>query len=383
MDGILMSKIEIKTFRLAMNVIENRLSIRELSFLIQKSYRQAQRIVERVRKLGELGVIHGNCSKSPVNKVDQTLLHQIHLLHKTKYHDFNLTHFLELLRQDEGINIKYSTLYRYSKSRGMIKNPKRRSKRKFSTRPRLAKEGMLIQFDGSEHLWFGGFKSDLIAGIDDATGKIIAAEFFIGETSQHSMKVIKDIIMSKGVPEAFYVDEAAIYGKIEKDWQSQIKRVLKEVNSRLIIATTPQAKGRVERLFRTLQDRLIAELRLRDIKTIPAANNYLWEVFIPNFNKSFGVEARVQESAYTPIVKEYNYDLIFCSKQKRKITAGNTFSYQSSTYIIKTAKDYAYRTVNINHHYDGTISFDIMGKLIPVEIFKSKNDIINKEREAA
>ena len=202
-----------------MDVIENRLDLTEFSLLIEKSYRQSQRIVKKVRELGELGVIHGNTSRTPVNKCDQELLSEVHSLHKNKYFDFNLTHFYEHLQDKENIkSFSYSTLYRFSKPKGMIKNTKRRSKKKFSTCLRLPKEGILIQFDGSEHLWFGGFKSDLIAGIDDATGKIIAAEFFIGETSLHSMKVVKDIVLGNGIPEAFYMDEAAIYGKIDKDW---------------------------------------------------------------------------------------------------------------------------------------------------------------------
>ena len=120
------------------------------------------------------------------------------------------------------------------------------SVRQIKERSRLPKEGMLIQFDGSEHLWFGGFKSDLIAGIDDATGKIIAAEFFIGETSLHSMKVVKDIVLGNGIPEAFYMDEAAIYGKIDKDWQVPNKRALEDINSKLIIASSFKQKGELK-----------------------------------------------------------------------------------------------------------------------------------------
>ena len=378
MDGVLMSKSELKTFRLAMNVIENKLSITEFSDLIEKSYRQARRIIKKIKCLGELGAIHGNTSKAPVNKSDQDLLEQIHKLHKTKYHDFNLTHFHEYLKEDEGIGISYSSLYRYSKPKGMIKNPKRRSKKKFSTRPRLPKEGMLIQFDGSEHIWFGSFKTDLIAAIDDATGKIVGAEFFIGETSLHSMKVIRDVVESKGIPEAFYLDEAAIYGKIDRDWDSQIKRALEAIGSKLIIAKTPQAKGRVERLFRTLQDRLISELKLHQVQTVPAANKFLKEVFIPKFNNQFTVQPRVKESAYLPISSAINYELIFCRKIERKITSGNTFSYERTIYSLREAKNYAFRTININTHYDGRVTYDIMGKEIAVEIFESKKSKLKR-----
>lgn len=221
---------------------------------------------------------------------------------------------------------------------------------------------MLIQFDGSEHMWFGDHKSDLIATIDDATGRVLAAEFFYGEKSLHSLKVIKNLVEDHGIPEAFYMDQAGIYGKIDRDWESQISRAFDQVNIQLILASPPQAKGRIERLFRKLQDRLIAEMSFLNIITIEEANEFL-KSFIQGFNELFGVNANNEELAFRPNVFG-NLELIFCKKEKRKINVGNVFSYGSVTYLIDEKQCYRGRRVNINTHVDGSQSFDIMGKEI-------------------
>ena len=196
MNGVItMSCKELNYYRHAMNVLEGKLSIAEFALLIKKSYRQAQRIISKIKAQKQFGAIHGNKGRAPINKINPTLIEEIQSLYKSTYHDFNLIHFIEMLRDKEGVQIKYSTLYRYSRKAGLIKHQKRRKNKKHSSRPRLPREGMLIQFDGSEHRWFGEITCDLIAGIDDATGKILAAEFFIGETSLHSMQVIKNIVI--------------------------------------------------------------------------------------------------------------------------------------------------------------------------------------------
>ena len=270
--------------------------------------------------------------------------------------------------------MSYSSLYRVARKQDLIKHPRRRRRKVHKPRPRLPREGMLVQFDGSEHMWFGGFVSDLIAGIDDATGKLLSAEFFIGETSLHSMKVIEDIVKNHGTPEAFYMDEAAIFGKRNRDWNSQIARALESLNINLILAGSAQAKGRVERLFRTLQDRLIAELEFVQVKTIKEANQYLKEIFIPNFNEKFSHPPRESQSSFGQI-KYSSFDLIFCRKEARKVAAGNTFSYGGKKYLIEDSRDYRFRKININTHQDMSVSFDIAGKRVRVSLFPGKDNL--------
>jgi hypothetical protein len=141
---------------------------------------------------------------------------------------------------------------------------------------------MLIQFHGSEYEWFGGFKSDLLGGINDATGTVVGAEFFIGEKSLHCMKVIKDIIETKGVPHAFY-----LFGKDDRDQSStQIGRPLNELGSDIILANSPQAKGKIERLWNTFQDRLIAELKFYNINSGEYGGSGKSEILSGIFNAS-------------------------------------------------------------------------------------------------
>lgn len=370
MDRISMDANQLKVYRLSYEVLSGKLSLKDFSILINKSYRQAQRIIKRVEQNDFLGVFHGNLGKPPKNKRPDKLEALIIDLLTYKYNGFNLAHFKEKLESVEHVKISRSTLYRIAKKYELIKATRRCKRRSFKPRPRMAREGMLVQFDGSEHVWFGEVKTDLIAAIDDATGKILAAEFFYGEKSMHSLKVIKEVIDNNGLPEAFYMDQAGIYGKIDQEWDSQIARAFAQLNIRLILASSPQAKGRVERLFRTLQDRLIAELKLHSIRTIEEANKFLKKRFIPEFNKLFGVEPVEIETAYRKNVFG-NLEMILCKKEYRKIGVGNVFSYESVTWLIDDKRCFRGREVNINTHLDGRQSFDIMGKEIKAKPIKS------------
>lgn len=366
MGEIVMSTKDQKIYEQAQQVICKRLTITEFAQLNNKSYRQAQRIIKKVNQLGMKGVKHGNIGKTPYNKTSPELEMDLYVLLKGKYYDFNLTHFKEMIEIHEGISIGKNIVHRVARKNNLVKRAKRKQTRKaYKPRPRMPQEGMLIQFDGSEHEWFGGFKSDLIGGIDDATGKVVGIEFFIGETSLHCMKVMRDIIDENGIPHAFYLDKAGAFGKDDRDQTStQIGRALEAVGSDIILANSPQAKGKIERLWDTLQDRLIAELRFYDIKTIPQANKFLKEDFIPRFNKNFSYPAREKKKAYLEL--RDNLDEVFCIKENRKISNGNTFSWNSQVYIVDENRSYKFRTIHINTHYSGDITFDIMGKTLNV-----------------
>jgi len=157
MEGIIMvSSLEQKNFNLAQEVLRNRLSIVEFSTLTGKSYRQSQRIIKRVEKLGLLGIKHGNTGKTPANKIPNQKRLCVQQLLAQKYKDFNLSHFSEKLLEEEGIELTRETLRKWAHQVHLVKKAhRRRKKRIHKPRPRMAREGMLIQFDGSEHLWFG------------------------------------------------------------------------------------------------------------------------------------------------------------------------------------------------------------------------------------
>lgn len=380
MGKVSMDAKQLKLYRLACEVIAGKIQLKEFSELTGKSYRQSQRIVKRVQTEDFYGVIHKNTGKQPHNKTPEIVEAQIKDWLEYQYNGFNITHFIEMVEAKERYPYlpKKSTVHTIAKKHNLIKSPRRAKRRSFKPRVRMPKEGMLIQLDGSKHTWFGDHKSDLIAAIDDATGKILSAEFFYGEKSLHCMKVIKRIIDRDGIPEAFYMDQAGIYGKIDRDWESQIARAFDQLNIQLILASTPQAKGRIERLFRTLQDRLIAELSFYNLTTIEEANAFL-KNFIKRFNEQFGVEAQDDQKAFRPNVFGKS-NLILCKKERRKVNVGNIFSYEAVTWLIDENRCYRGREVNINTHIDGSQSFDIMGKEIKPKVIKTHRIYNHKKR---
>lgn len=376
-----MTQKSFKQYRLGIEVLEGKLTIGDYAVLVSKSYRQAQRIINKIKEADVLGVVHGNKSRPPHNKTSLELELKIIDLLTYKYKNFNLTHFREKLLENEKIEIKKDALHSIAKKHGLVKNPKRKGRRSHKLRPRLQKEGMMVQFDGSNHVWFGSERTDLIGGIDDATGLVLAGEFFYGETSNNSMKVIREIVDNYGLPESFYMDQAGIYGKVDQEWESQISRAFVQTGIRLILANSSQAKGRVERLWRTFQDRLVAELEFNEIITIKDANRFLKEEFIPAYNLKFSIKAEVEEKAYRKNVFG-NLDLIFCKKVKRKVMSGNVFSWENVTWILDEKKCFFGREININTHLDGSYSFDIMGNKVHCKVHSSKrlNDYGDKSK---
>jgi hypothetical protein len=372
-DGVIaMSKSQRRIYQLAMEVTRQKLSIQEFSLLIGKSYRQARRIVQKVRSKDALGVLHGNHGKVPCNKTPEASEQEVVRLLRTQYYDFNLTHFREMILEREGIRMGKNIIHRLARANDLVKRPKRRPRKIHKPRIRMPSEGMLIQFDGSEHNWFSDIICDLIVGIDDATSKIVGAEFFIGETSLHCLKVMKDVTLNYGTPDAYYLDEAGYFGKKDREQdRTQIGRALESLGSKVIIAGSAQAKGRVERLFNTLQDRLIAELRLAKITTIADANRFLTETFTLRFNNRFAVSARSAESRYRRPDPTANLDLVFCRKEQRKVSSAHSFTWKNQIYVIdRPLRDFRFRTININTHIDGSISYDILGLPINVKPYE-------------
>lgn len=345
-------------------VVERRLSVVELAVLCGKSYRQCQRILANVRRFGMVGVKHGNSGRVSKRRLPEAARETIRTLIRGKYQDFNLTHLREKLASEEHIFVARETLRQVAHSVGTIKRTRRRRKKAYCLRPRMPREGMLVQFDGSEHAWFTGSTliSSLIGGIDDATGKILGLEFSCAEDTFSCMRVMRSIIETHGVPQTYYLDQAAHFGKLNcEQTDTQIGRALLETGSRTILASAPQSKGRIERLWGTLQDRLIAEMGLRGINRIPAANAYLREEFIADFNLRFSIPARESEAAYKPLPHGFNLDLAFCLKSRRKVAPNQSFSFEGTTYVLQTSKDLRYRSVEICAGETGALRFLVSG----------------------
>lgn len=244
----------------------------------------------------------------------------------------------------------------------------------------MPKAGMLIQMDSSEHNWLPFIKKRwcLTAAIDDATNEVVFAKFYSCDGVFNNMEVLRKIVEKKGLFYALYVDKASHfkttrYGGLHvnvapEQEDTHIERALKELNITLILANSPQAKGRVERLFGTLQDRLIKEMRLAGIKNYEEANKFLIEEFLPYYNKKFARRESI-ESEYKKLSNTINLDLIFCKKYERKVNGDNTIQFQGEIIQIPPSGykiSYAKRIVEICLLENGKIYILYQNKVIHI-----------------
>lgn len=314
-----------------------------------------RRYLRAYEERGLLSLKHGNTGREPVNKTPRSLKLVVTELWRQKYFDFNIIHFQEKLRDEEELEVPRETLRRWAHEFKLLKRPHRRRKRAYHQRPRMAQAGLLLQMDGSQHLWFGKEKTVLIAVIDDATSDIYHAEFFKSEDTLNCMDVLKSVIERKGIFHGLYVDRAGIYGGTKRQDFSQLKRACEELGINVFFAQTPQAKGRVERLFRTLQDRLIPEMRLRNIESIKMANWYLWQEFLPKvFKEKFTVQAENPAPAFQEVREMIDLREIFCVKEQRIINNDHTIRYDNQIYALKLPfkQSIAHQAVEIRHYPD-------------------------------
>jgi transposase len=251
--------------------------------------RQIDRLVKEYRRKGLASVAHGNRGRAPANKTEREIEEMIISLTQRhgKYEGFNTCHLHDLLEEYEEIVIGRSTLYRMLRTKDIIKPAKHNHIKRRTHRERYSKEGMLLQIDGSFHDWLCGRgpKITLIGAIDDATNKIISALFRPSEDQEGYLTLMRSIAVEHGLPESFYHDrhtilrspkEATIEDElVGREPMSQLQRVMSELGIISIPAYSPQAKGRIERLWKTLQDRLIREMTLAGVSSIKEANAFL------------------------------------------------------------------------------------------------------------
>lgn len=349
-------------------VAEGRLTIANATKLLNKSRRTIERYLHRYRKIGVQFIIHGNTGKPPVNKTPDKLKQTVQQLIREKYYDLNLLHLAELLSVNEHIVVKRETLRGWAHDIHHVKRAKRRRSRVHKHRERMESAGLMLQMDGSPHRWFGNKKSCLIDAIDDATSELFA-EFFPSETTAGCLKVLRSIIEKRGLFKTLYVDRAGIFGGPKRSNFSQMQRACEELGIEIIFASSPQGKGRVERAFDTLQDRLIPELRLNNINDMIAANSYLQHVSIPQFwNKQLTVKSKTSNSEYKPLSAHINLDNICVTKEFRKIRNDHTFSYGNKFYFIESPIEHsiAHQKIEIRNVTKDSFEAYFAGRLLSV-----------------
>ena len=324
----------------------------EAGELLGLSSRQVRRIRQRYEAAGLETVIHGNLGRPSARRTPASLIEQLKELAGAtgRYHDFNVSHLAELLVRDEGIRIPRSTLSRLLLAHH-IRQP-RRTKRviKRLQRERKSAEGMMLQTDASPHDWLEGRGSemDLLGAIDDATGKVVYAQFRPSEDQLGYLLMLRTVALTYGLPHILYHDRHTILrspkqATLEDELagrrpQSQIQRIMAQLGITSIPALSPQAKGRIERLWQTFQDRLRKEMRLAGIDSRERANSFL-ETFIPAYNRRFAKPPRDPQSAWRPLLPELDLDRLFSTATERKVKADHTISYRGLTLQILPAKD--------------------------------------------
>ncbi|WP_372655750.1 ISNCY family transposase [Halobacteriovorax sp.] len=344
--------------------------------LLKIRERQFRRQVKSFRERGIESVIHGNIGRSPSNKISDSTRFKVKELYRGRFRGLNLIHFQEKLIE-EGITNPpcYSTLRNILLEEKLISIKVRRRKRVHPMRKRYEKEGMMVQIDGSHHRWLPNkLPLCLTLAMDDATGKILAAKFTPTETTFAAMDVVEKIIRDKGRFQMLYSDRAGIYGGGKRDGYSQMNSALKQLDILSIQANTPQAKGRVERVFRTLQSRLVSEIRLKGIRTQEEANKYLNEEFIDEFNTKFGVEAVSKESAYKCFDKTIDLNEVFCLKDSRVVQEGHIVSYRGKRLLLNLGRKESFirEQVEIREYRDGTTRLFLKGKEVDYEYFDER-----------
>jgi hypothetical protein len=208
----------------------------------------------------------------------------------------------------------------------------------------MPNEGLLLQMDGSPHRYNGKDEWCLIAAIDDATSDIPYAEFFHSEDTINCMTVMQKIIERKGIPYAIYVDQAGCLGGGKRSHFNQFKRACNELGIRIIFASSPEAKGRIERTWDTIQDRIVPEMRIRYITRMKAANDYLQEMFIPNYwEPNNKVAPHSMESRYKPLAAGQELREIFCLKEHRSVNRDHTVSWEGKLYQLQSPLKYSIR----------------------------------------
>jgi transposase len=390
-DGLKLSKQDEQRAIVLGQVGAGILGIAEAATLIGVSARQVRRLLAAYLREGPRGIVHGNRGRAPAHATSAEVRRQVIALATGKYEGVNHCHLAELLVEREDLHVSRPTLARLLSGAGVRSpKPQRRRTKHRSRRERYPQEGMLLQIDASHHHWFGKElpRVALLAVIDDATGKVPAACFQPTEDARGYMTLLRQVVLKTGVPGAIYSDRHSIFwptnGELLQEQlagrrsPTQFGRAMHELGIQLIAAHSPQAKGRVERLWGTLQDRLVSELRLAAVTTIEQANALL-PAFLARFNRRFAVAAEAPGLAYRPRLSASLADAALCFKQERVVAKDNVVRLHGMLFQILPGPNrlgYANATVIIRESLDARYSVYYKDRHLPAKLIPARKLIV-------
>ena len=361
-DIFRMTQKELNRVSIINNVLKKVVTQKDAACDLDLSDRQIRRIVKRVRKEGGKGILHKSRGKPSPKAIPEAVKAKVLSLCEKRYNGFGPTFATEKLFEIDRISLSRETLRRWLIKEGLsYKRRKNRPHRVWRERKKYF--GEMIQIDGSDHDWLEGRgpKLVLMGYIDDATGNAFA-RFYPYEGTIPAMDSFKRYIKAYGIPLSVYLDKHTTYKSnakptvedalINRKPLSEFERALGELGVRVIHANSPQAKGRIERLFGTLQDRLVKELRLKGVNTIEDANRRL-QCYLPIYNKKFSIKAAMTADLHRSIPEDMDLDRVLCIKTKRVMRNDFTIAYNGKLYQIED--NVRARDVIVEERIDGSM----------------------------
>ena len=369
-DILMLRQKDLRRLHVVHKVLEEGMTQREAAQIISLSERQIRRIVERIRREGDQGICHTARGKPSNRRLPKKLKDRIVRLYKTTYADFGPTLFTEKLAERDGISISRETARSWLTEEGLWKTHRKRKAHR-QWRERKDRFGEMVQMDGSHHDWFEGRGPACVfmGYIDDATGNVFG-RFYEYEGMLPAMDSFMRYSKKYGLPLTVYLDKHTTYkSPAEPTFEdeingteplSQFGRALGELGVELIHANSPQAKGRIERLFNTLQDRLVKEMRLRGISTLDEANRFLVS-YLPWYNQRFAVPAKKKGNLHRS-PKGLDLDAILCIRTARTLKNDYTIRHERMLYQIE--ERVRTKKVMVEERIDGSLR--IVSKGVPV-----------------
>lgn len=369
---------EQEKYEIIKKLVETNGNKKRAALKIGCTQRHINRLIQRYKKEGKSAFIHGNHGRKPAHTIEKEKKELIVDFYRTKYYGANFEHFTELLEKYEDVKVSPSVVRAVLMNEQIISPMAHRSTKKklkkqlkaqkeaasskkeieqlqnkileiedaHPRRPRCANFGEMIQMDASEHLWFGDKKTQLHIAVDDSTGAIVGAYFDLQETLNGYYNVLSQILKNHGIPYMFFTDRRTVFEykkkkspSIEEDTFTQFGYACKQLGIEIETSSIPQAKGRVERIFRTLQSRLIIELRLNGITTIEQANTFL-NSYIKEYNDAFALPVNNIKSVFEKQPDDEKINLTLAVLSSRKIDNGHCIRYENKYFKLLDAYGY-------------------------------------------
>lgn len=394
-DIIAMSTQEVKRLKIMPKVLDRQLTQAKAGEVLGISERQVRRLVKRIREQGAKGLVHRNRGRPSPHKMPKEHENVIGLVVEENYHDFGPTLASEKLWERHGIKVGREKLRQIMISKD-IWRVRRKKRDAHQWRERKHYYGEMIQMDGSHHDWLEGRGPEMVlmGYVDDATGRAYG-RFYDYEGLYPAMDSFERYIRHYGLPVSVYLDKHSTYKTMRQPdldellrgetAATQYGRACRELGVEVIHAHSPQAKGRIERAFGTLQDRLIKEMRLASISTKEEANEFL-ERYLPIYNKRFGKEPLREADLHRSLPRGVRLRDIFCIQGRRTITNGYIVKWRGRMFLIEDPTIVQRRRkVEIREHFDGAITIKFNGRYLKHKEIRDQKPVVEQEvkKEAA